>query len=890
MSDTCNCNSGITLATPVEIFNRPGLSALSYRVGLHADFKASLIAALTLSGQPALNGLSTRDNDDFIVALLDSWSVLADVLSFYQERIANESYLRTATERLSVLELARLIDYELRPGVAAGTYLAFKLDDHAGALTSGIISGQGGYDLPAVTIETGTKVQSIPGPDEVPQTFETIERIDARAEWNTIKPRLTQPQRPDRSAKRIVFNGLNNDIKAGDILYIRHPVNPGLKSTLRVSADINAEITWVDLTDLPVMPAYEQPEPVTNGSLSDFSTKVQLEDTLLMSILSKTWKREDLMTLIEMQEWRLDDFISSVNRLNKEASTCSESAVYIFRKRASVFGYNAVKQITYNGNIPKIQSEWTEWPITMETKEKLFLDQVIEGILPQSFVAIQKSDQAIEDIEVLQINQVINQSRTAYGLSSKTTLLKISPSANWWDSGSVNDLSLLRNLAIYVQSEKLELAETSIEEPVKGDTLELQTLDLSLTAGHKLIVTGNRTDLPAVRSTEVVTIKQVIIERGLTFLLFNESLEFSYIRTTVAINANVAYATNGQTVKEVLGNGDASKAYQRFILKQPPLTYISAGTPSGAESTLKVRVNDILWKEVDSFPDHTPYEKIYLTQLDDEGKTTLIFGDGINGSRLPTGQNNVRAEYRREMGVGGLVKAYQLSQLITRPLGVKEVSNPLAATGAADRENIKDAKKNATLNIHTLGRIVSLKDYEDFAKAFSGIDKALATWAWLGQKRGILITVAGANAELVPENSILYKNLLNAVRSAGDPNIPLIIKTYEPVYFRLIAKIQVDSSYNPDNTLIGIKGTLQHNFSFHQRQFGQGVSASEVISIIQQVKGVVAVDLDKLHRLGEAEVLHSYLKSDHPQAGSSNVKAAELLVIDSGSIQLTIMS
>jgi len=63
--------------------------------------------------------LKTRDPSDPAIALLDSWALVADVLSFYQERIANEGYLRTALERRSVLELARLIGYQLRPGVAA---------------------------------------------------------------------------------------------------------------------------------------------------------------------------------------------------------------------------------------------------------------------------------------------------------------------------------------------------------------------------------------------------------------------------------------------------------------------------------------------------------------------------------------------------------------------------------------------------------------------------------------------------------------------------------------------------------------------------------------------------------------------------------------------------
>ena len=54
---------------------------------------------------------------------------MGDVLTFYGERIATESYLRTATERRSILELARLIGYELKPGVAASTLVAFTVED-----------------------------------------------------------------------------------------------------------------------------------------------------------------------------------------------------------------------------------------------------------------------------------------------------------------------------------------------------------------------------------------------------------------------------------------------------------------------------------------------------------------------------------------------------------------------------------------------------------------------------------------------------------------------------------------------------------------------------------------------------------------------------------------
>ncbi len=171
--DTCHCCEGLTAQTPAPVANRPGLAAIAYRVGTHSQFKQSMLAALSDITRPALQNLKARDDDDFSIALLDAAATMADVLTFYQERIANESYLRTATERRSLLELARLIGYELRPGVAASALLAFTMDESPGAPLE-------------TTVDIGTKVQSVPGPDEKPQTFETVEKITARVECNAI--------------------------------------------------------------------------------------------------------------------------------------------------------------------------------------------------------------------------------------------------------------------------------------------------------------------------------------------------------------------------------------------------------------------------------------------------------------------------------------------------------------------------------------------------------------------------------------------------------------------------------------------------------------------------------------------------------------------------------
>jgi len=128
----CGCCDDGSHGLPLLV-NRPGLSAIAYRVGTHAGFKQAMLAGLSDAKRPRLAELRTRDNDDFTIALLDAWATVSDVLTFYQERIANESYLRTATERLSVVELARLIGFKPAPGVAASVALAFTMEEGAGA-------------------------------------------------------------------------------------------------------------------------------------------------------------------------------------------------------------------------------------------------------------------------------------------------------------------------------------------------------------------------------------------------------------------------------------------------------------------------------------------------------------------------------------------------------------------------------------------------------------------------------------------------------------------------------------------------------------------------------------------------------------------------------------
>ena len=191
----------------------------------------------------------------------------------------------------------------------------------------------------------------------------------------------------------------------------------------------------------------------------------------------------------------------------------------------------------------------------------------------------------------------------------------------------------VRKTTAHLQSELQDLAEMPIEEPLAQGTtnMQLDRMVLGLQAGQPLALTGEREDLPGVTASEAVILDDVQHAGGYTMLFCTAPLQYSYVRGTVTVNANVAQATHGETVSEVLGSGDGATANQQFILKQPPLTYVSAATLSGSQSTLQVRVNGILDESPRLYGLDASSER-YIVRTDDDGKSRVIFGDGAAGA------------------------------------------------------------------------------------------------------------------------------------------------------------------------------------------------------------------------------------------------------------------
>jgi hypothetical protein len=653
---------------------------------------------------------------------------------------------------------------------------------------------------------------------------------------------------------------------------------------------------------------YSGPQNLPKGSASHFAVGTELDDNAIDAIVARTWTSADLEALAAVQNWPREALEAAIARRIARREAVPDSGVFVFRQRSGTFGHNAPT----HGSLPealrfpqrvaryKVQDgqvvfdrydlvdaafaqSWENNTLAdvAGSEDAVYLSGSFPAAAKGTWMALVSSTGSPVPA-ILKILNSTEAARTGFAISATVTKVGVASSA------PLSSFKMRTTVAL-VQSEQLPLDDLPIEDPVSTGPLTLDGPYLGLVPGQRVILTGERQDLPGTSAAETHTLKDVTVEAGFTVVTFERALAYSYVRRTVKINANVAPATHGQTVREVLGSGDADVPFQRFTLRQPPLTFVPASTPSGGDSTLQVWVNEIRWHEVPAFFGHGPEERIFITRLEDDGATVVIFGDGTTGARLPTGQENVRAEYRKGIGLGGLVRADQLTQLMERPYGVRGVTNPVASSGAADPEPVDGARRNAPLTVQTLGRVVSLKDYESFSQAFSGIDKALASWTWFGEKRGVFLTVAGSRGAEVEEGSDLHRHLVDALRRAGDDTVPLLVQSYTPRLFRVAAALKVDADRVPEQVVAAVELALRSAFSFDARQFGQPVHLSEVIRVIQSVPGVEFVDVNAFHPADQPPGRLPRIAAAAPRPGATAVAAAELLTLDPRPLQLEVL-
>jgi hypothetical protein len=268
----------------------------------------------------------------------------------------------------------------------------------------------------------GTKVQSIPGPDEQPHTFETIETIEARPAWNAFRAQLTETQTLAWDMTELWLAGANVTVTVGDLLLIVAPNGSGYDASIR-------RVTVVESS-----------------------------------------READ----------RARVFLATISTSAGSVSA-SKPGVYVMRSTVSPFGHNAPLQPQYSSGV--FQGTFSEWALDgAELDSLLTLSSRNDKILDNSFVVIEQDDpdSGSRMWTFATVTAVTHRSVARYGLAGNGTRLSLSTG---WTKNADSKLDLLRTMTVAAQSEEIALAERPLSYPVYGETLSLEQLVEGLAPG-----------------------------------------------------------------------------------------------------------------------------------------------------------------------------------------------------------------------------------------------------------------------------------------------------------------------------------------------------------------------------------------------------------------------
>ncbi|MFI1829776.1 putative baseplate assembly protein [Streptomyces sp. NPDC020412] len=863
-------------ATPV--WNRPGLPALAYLAGTHQQFLDLMLARLSQQDAGRLAALTTREPDDPAIALFDAWAVVGDVLTFYQERIANEGFLRTATEHESLLRLGRLVGHRPRPALAASVHLAYALDPGASCV-----------------VPAGSQVRSEPEPGGLPLVFETVKDLTARAEWNRLPVRTTGPAGLPADlavhTPSVTVDGVAPTLRPGDRLLFSYPdarlnltrvvggTEPdpaGARTLVRLRVpdatrqlDGAVEALQEDMEEAARRAHSRGPFEELLSLVRDLRGRVEeLRDPdTLTPLLDRGLHRlrERLAALgggaatdalADRTAVRLATVQHAVRRLvespaGEEApavapvpETVTRPEVQRFRVTAAPLGASVpdderVRRLLRAAVRPR--SDGTA-PLAADV---LLLDAVHEQIEPGSWLAVRVVGRPrVRVVRVVEVDQ-LSVANDVDGV--RVTRLRL---AGPWTE-DCDDVATRRATTVWAAGEPIALAAAPDPTDVTGEALLLDGVFDGLAPGRLLIVAGERTDVAEGAVSGGAAGCELAVLGGLrqdgvgTTLSLAAPLAHRYRRSTVVVYGNVVAATAGETVDEVLGSGDSGRAGQVLPLRQGPLVWLPSATVDGGEEALTVRVDGVAWQRTPDLGDAGPAAQAFQLRPGPDGRASVEFGDGVRGARLPSGIENVTARYR--VGGGGRagnVAAGRISQVVSRPPGVSRVSNPLPATGGADADGPDQLRRAISLRLAAFDRLVSVRDYESFTLAFAGVDKAAALRCLDGGHPVLHVTLAAADDAPLNATSALLVGLRAALRRYGDPALPVRVEPCERVRLVVVLGVRTAPGHLPEQVERRVRAALLARLGFAGAQLAQPVYLSAVVAAAHSVTGVDFVRVD----------------------------------------------
>jgi hypothetical protein len=787
--------------------NLPQLSYISYRVGDYVSFRQAVLTPLFQPAIPtplpieqtlSVNGVPVWRTDgagDLAVMIAEWFAYIADVVSFYNERIANQDYLRTADLPESVKNLIALLGYRPRPAIGA-----------VGALAA-LLSPGPNFGGRAIVLPKGLHFQSKPTPGQTPQTFELsadtpigapdqlpaspapalLGQVSAPVPWRFDPYRRLLGARVGVGASSsgivtgessLLLQGAAANIGDGDLLRLRAldgtPGGPWLATVASATIgpapsgsgqQTNLTLTFSNAppTSLTAATAALERANQSVGLWSSFANHSILAGadggTTIVNLAS-------LARQIQSGDWLL--FTATGNSPPPVLAQVSSTQDVIWDANASspvLPPFQTVTTIASNGSTTATNP--LPIPHTMLTVSGLSGWETATGVTVQ--------------FGWVSVGVLLNQ---PFGV---------------WTGTPASSLTLVGGQTFPAWSS--------------------QPILLQDATGLGVATTGSSPGNS--RSLTIGTLPEPPLPLQPPFLVL----------------PNLLPVTCGKTVtNEVLGSGDATNPAQDFQLSQSLVTYLSQG--AGYASTIALTVNNMPWTEVASFYGQLPNATVFVTREDNNGKTHVMFGDGVNGARLPTGVNNVVATYRVGAGAAS-PPAGKLTLSAKSYPGLRSVLNPVAVSGGSDADQADQIQRDAPRSVLTFGRAVSVFDYEALAAEAPGVTRASAVWAWNDARQRTLVTV------YVGDDSGAATSARQALAAAGDPNRPVVVMQATQIAVALIITLLMTPGMDPAIVSAGVIAALTDNkvglFGSWNMSIGQTVFDSQIEAAVLSVQGAVAI-------------------------------------------------
>lgn len=847
MKKDCRNDCVEPLRFPKTLQNRPGLAHVDYRIGTYADILDALLR--NLDKTPGLSQWTHRGADDPGIALLEGASILGDILTFYQERYANEAYLRTAEWRESISDLVRLLGYRLSPGLGGNATFAFE------------IKGDQPVTVPA-NFPLKAEVEGLTKPAD----FETSEKAIAYpwlSKFNLYR-RLSTPDITHNTTEFYIFSPdqflTPIELKANDRLLIGEAAS--LTNPTRL---ISAEIVIIDsIRELHGQKLYKIKGGLKRGgSVSQLSafklgrsfhhfgnngprTITKVPTTISVSATTGPGSTPGTTTTTSTST-PLTEYNHSFVRSLRDPTVTSATPFTNF------FGIaNSVQYVE-----PSLQQ--LEFALDGELKDLSTGTRFIVTL------PVYKDNVSVPlNVTLVRTITSIRSASQTYGLvTGNATIVTFDQSLNVSGDNRVTDIRQM--LFDEVLSPPLELRGGYQETPsFTGSELYFYGTDSQVQSlkDRRLVLVKSGADPVDVRVNEVQTLLPDIATRPLLRRIsLDRSVslpDFPNEQPLVTVYGNIVEATQGKTEKLApLGNGDSRLVFQTFKLPKAPLTYLHSDTVTPPEvPELQIYVNNRLWKRVASFFGRKPDEEIYIVREDPDNTSWVQFGDGKTGARVPSGIKNVTAVYRSGTGAFGALKEKTKVQASAKLDRLDKIQMPQSAFGGAQPEDGENARAAAPGKIQSLDRLVSLEDFESEALGMAGITKAAATWELVGGIPQVTLTVLieeGRNETVAH----LQTTFAAANRGRGPNRFPINPQLGLLKYVAIKATFGYDSTYLEEDVQKEIQKALGISsgtpgvvddqsglFSLRRRSFGQKEYATTVVGAIQQVEGVVWATVD----------------------------------------------